>query len=249
MTRIHGRLFDDGRNGILAVKPSAPFFGVSRDERFYEVKDGSIDIDLLPTPSGVFYFVGYKAEGDTHQTDFTLRWRVPQSGDMDITPGASSQKEQASKVQSASIYERVQLKRVSSDLSGALGTNEELSARLNEAQNRLEQLESEMRIYRKTTDTVLSERDQTIAQLSESLKPEVRTVYVDKPVPPELLEERIKRLEQENLRLLELNAEYYKSVVELHQLKLDRAHNTTQAPVEGADSSPQKRLLRKLLGK
>ena len=249
MTRIHGRLFDDGRDGILAVKPSAPFFGVSRDERFYPVNGGAIDIELLPTPPGVFYFVGYKDQGDVHQTAFTLRWRVPKSGDMDVTPGATTEKQPASSITSATVYERVQLKRVSDNLSEVLAANEGLNTQLATAQARIDQLEAEMRNYKSTTDSVLSKRDQTIAQLQETLVPEVQTVYVDRPVPPELLEERVKRLEQENIRLSEVNAEYYKSVVELHQLKLDRAHNTTQAPVEGADSSPQKRLLRKLLGK
>jgi hypothetical protein len=63
------------------------------------------------------------------------------------------------------------------------------------------------------------------------------------------LYERINRLEQENIRLLELNAEYYKSVVDLYQLQLDKARNSPQALPVGSVSSPQKRLLRKLLGK
>ena len=250
MTRIHGRLFDDERGGILAVKPSAPFFGVSRDERFYPVNGGSIDIELLPTPPGVFYFVGYKEQGDVHQTAFTLRWRVPKTGDMDITPGATPEKQPpAASVTSATVYERVQLKRVSDNLSEVLAANEGLNTQLAAAQARIDQLEAEMRNYKMTTDSVLSKRDQTIAQLQETLVPEVQTVYVDRPVPPELLEERVKRLEQENIRLSEVNAEYYKSVVELHQLKLDRAHNTNPVPVEDFGSSPQKKLLRKLLGK
>ena len=249
MTRIHGRLFDDGRDGILAVKPSAPFFGVSRDERFYPVTGGAIDIELLPTPPGVFYFVGYKDQGDVHQTAFTLRWRVPKSGDMDVTPGATTEKQPASSIASATVFERVQLKRVSDNLSEALAANEGLNTQLASAQARIEKLEAEMRNYKMTTDGVLSKRDQTIAQLQETLVPEVQTVYVDRPVPPELLEERVKRLEQENIRLSEVNAEYYKSVVELHQLKLDRAHNTNPVPVEDFGSSPQKKLLRKLLGK
>ena len=69
-----------------------------------------------------------------------------------------------------------------------------------------------------------------IAQLQEQNEPIVKTVYLDKPVPPAALQERIKRLEQENLRLVDLNAEYYKSVVQLHQLQLDKARNTPQEP-------------------
>lgn len=249
MTRITGKLFDDGRDGILAIKPSEPFFGVSRDERFYQVTRGEIDFELLPTPPGVVYFVGYKDSGDTRQTSYTLKWRVPKTQSLDITPGKEPEQPEAAVVRSSSVYERVQLKRVADDLSDTLVTNKELTAKLAQAEHQVDQLKAEMRAYQKTADQVLFNRDQTIAQLNESRMPEVRTVYVDKPVPPEPLEKRIKTLEQENVRLLNLNSEYYKSVVELHQLKLDRAHNTNEAPTLDADSSPQQRLLRKFLGK
>ena len=63
MTRVHGQLFSDGRNGLLVVKPSQPFFGVARHERHFDVTDGSIDINLDPTPAGVTYLVAYKEKG------------------------------------------------------------------------------------------------------------------------------------------------------------------------------------------
>ena len=60
MTRVHGKLFSDGRDGLLVVKPSKPFFGVSRDERHFDILDGSIDINLDPTPNGVHYLIAFK---------------------------------------------------------------------------------------------------------------------------------------------------------------------------------------------
>ena len=249
MTRIHGKLFNDGREGILAVRPSEPFFGVSRDERFYPIAEGAVDFELLPNPPGTFYFIGFKEQGDVRQTDFTLKWKVPKTEEYDVTTGVAAKKEAAPAVSSPSVYERVQLKRVASELSETLQTSSELSSKLVDAERRIHQLEDELRAYKRTADLVLSDRDEVIAQLQENQEPVVKTVYIDKPVPPEALNERIKRLERENLRLLDLNAEYYKSVVELHQLQLDKARNSPQAlPVE-ANNSPQKRLLRKLLGK
>ena len=249
MTRIHGKLFNDGREGILAVKPSEPFFGVSRDERYYPVEEGAVDFELLPNPPGTFYFIGFKEQGDTRQTDFTLKWRVPKTGEYDVTPGVTAKKEVSPSASSPSVYERVQLKRVANELSETLQTSSELSSKLADAERRVHQLEDELRAYKRTADLVLSDRDEMIAQLHEQNEPIVKTVYLDKPVPPEALIKRIKRLERENLRLLDLNAEYYKSVVELHQLQLDKARNSPQAPLVEANSTPQKRLLRKLLGK
>ena len=249
MTRVHGKLFSDDRDGVLVVKPSQPFFGVGRHERQYEVKNGEIDLNLDPTPAGIYYQVGYKMDGDIRRTDFTLKWRVPATESFDVTPGSDNSVKKPSRPASATIYERVQLKRVAQELGDSLESNDELEVQLEQAQARIDQLESELRGYRNSTDAVLADRDELIAQLQEQNEPIVKTVYLDKPVPPAALQERIKRLEQENLRLIDLNAEYYKSVVQLHQLQLDKARNTPQEPSVDTSSSPQQRLLRKILGK
>lgn len=250
MTRVHGKLFSDQRTGVLAVKPSAPFFGVSRDERLFPVTEGSIDIALDPTPAGVHYLIGYKQDGDIRRTDYTLRWRVPSVDSFDVTPGADNAKKAVeAKAPQASVYERVQLKRVSSDLSDTLEDNNQLSTDLVEANLRIKQLQDELRGFKRTSELVLSQRDQTIAQLSEFSEPVINTVYLEKPVPPAALQSRVYRLESEIKRLLELNAQYYKSVVQLHQLQLDKARTNPEEPQLGATNTPQSRLLRKLLGK
>jgi len=250
VTRVHGKLFSDNRTGVLVVKPSAPFFGVSRDERIYPVTQGSIDISLDPTPSGVHYLIGYKEDGDIRRTDFTLRWRVPSIPSYDVTPGAGNAKKTSeAAAPKASVYERVQLKRVSTELSDSLDSNLKLSADLSDAKLQIKQLQDELRGYKRTADYVLSQRDKTIAQLSDQSAPEIRTVYLDKPVPPAALQARVLRLEAENQRLLDLNVEYYKSVVQLHQLQLDKARTNPEEPQLGVTNTPKSRLLRKLLGK
>jgi len=86
MTHVYGLLFEDGRDGILCVKPSKPFFGVSRHERHYPITDGRIDIELQPTPAGQFYNIGFKENGDITQTDYTMRLKVPKLKELDISP-------------------------------------------------------------------------------------------------------------------------------------------------------------------
>jgi hypothetical protein len=249
MTKIIGKLFDDGRDGILIIKPSKPFFGCSKHENRYPINNGTVDIELLPTPAGIHYLVSFKAPGDFSRTDFTLRWRVPDQTEVDITPASSAQPGGANPRTSPSIFERVQLKRVAGELTDTLNQKDDLNQKLLQAEARVQQLQNELQSFRRSTDSVLANRDKTIAQLQEQNTPTVNTVYLDKPVPPAALYERINRLEQENIRLLELNAEYYKSVVDLYQLQLDKARNSPQALPVGSVSSPQKRLLRKLLGK
>ena len=250
MTRVHGKLFADNRTGVLVVKPSAPFFGVSKDERQFPVIEGAIDIQLDPTPGGIYYFVGYKSDGDIRRTDFTLRWRVPNVPSYDVTADADNAKTPAQQAApKASVYERVQLKRVASELTESLEDLGQLSTDLENAKSHIEMLESELRVYKSTSAKALNQRDQTIAQLTEQSAPVVNTVYLDKPVPPAALQARVLRLEAENKRLLDLNAEYYKSVVQLHQLQLDKARTSPEEPQLGVTSSPQSRLLRKLIGK
>ena len=250
MTRVFGQLFSDGREGHLIIKPTKAFFGCRKHEKQFDVSQGSIDFDLQPTPPRIHYLVAFKEPGDYTNPEFTLKWVIPSVESFDVTPGANNAPPQAApSTPRPSVYERVQLKRVAGELTESLSDNDELAEKLAQAEARVYQLESELRAFKRTADLVLSDRDETIAQLHEQNAPVVKTVYLDKPVPPKALHERIKRLEQENLRLVELNAEYYKSVVELYQLQLDKARNTPPALPAESTSSPQQRLLRKLLGK
>ena len=155
MTRVHGQLFSDGRNGLLVVKPSQPFFGVARHERHFDVTDGSIDINLDPTPAGVTYLVAYKEKGDIRKTDFTLRWRVPDRDAYDITPGATQASSTASVVQSATVYERVQLRRAASELGDALEEQVRLESSLLSAQQRISVLEEQLRDFRAVSEEAL----------------------------------------------------------------------------------------------
>ena len=250
MTRVHGKLFSDERDGLLVVKPSQPFFGVGRDELHFDVTDGAIDLNLDPTPAGIHYLVAYKQKGDIRRADFTLKWRVPDLPEFDVTPGASNTtKTTESQVESATVYERVQLRRASSELGAALDEQRRLEDDLVASQVRIDNLESQLRELQQASEEALISRDRAIARLTEENAPSVQTIYVDRPIPPKPLEERIKRLEAENIRLSELNEEYYKSVVELHQLQLDKARITPQIQPVDQGSSPKQRLLRKLIGK
>tara|TARA_R100001509_G_scaffold116524_1_gene71364 strand:- start:490 stop:1239 length:750 start_codon:yes stop_codon:yes gene_type:complete len=249
MTRVFGLLFEDGRDGILAIKPSKPFFGCQGDEQHFDVVNGAIDCNLLPTPNGISYLVGFKGVGDSRRTNYTLHWHIPNQPEIDITPDSKKSTASTEEPQSVSVYERVQLKRITGELNESLEDKQVITSQLEAAEARVKQLEEELQSFKSSTDIALKGRDAIIAQLNEQNEPEIRTVYLEKPVPPAALYERIQRLEQENLRLIELNSEYYKSVVDLYQLQLSKARNTPQSlPVE-AQSSPQKRLLRKLLGK
>tara|TARA_B100000405_G_scaffold295845_1_gene250227 strand:- start:1708 stop:2457 length:750 start_codon:yes stop_codon:yes gene_type:complete len=249
MTRIYGKLFKDGREGILAIRPSQPFFGVARDERFYQVKDGEIDIELMPTPPGVLYFVGYKEQGDIRKTPYTLKWRIPDTDSMDVTPGAEPEKKDSKAGGSLSVYEKVQLKAVANELEEALESNTNLTVSLDEANTRIAELTNNLNEIKRSTEIAMSTRDQQIQQLSEQQEPIIKTVYESVPVPSEPLQERIETLERENKRLTDLNAEYYKSVVKLHEIQLDKARETPQGASVSTDNSPQQRLLGKLFGR
>ena len=248
MTRVHGLLFEDRRNGILAIQPSVPFFGCQRHEQHYDVVDGAIDFDLLPTPRGVFYNVGFKGLGDTRRTDFTLRWTVPNYGEIDITPEGQAHAPEPEKVSTS--VDRVQLRRLATELTEAL----ELAAKQEREIAEIKQREQELRLkfeqHKRDMQSVLDQRDQHIAQLADATAPEVCTVIKQVPVAPARLEERMKILERENARLKELNDNYYQSVLELHQLKLERAQSGQfPDPVTEVPGTPQQRLINKLLAK
>lgn len=245
-TRVYGQLFDDGRDGILAIQPSAPFFGCVRHERHFPVTDGCIDISLMPTPAGIHYNVGFKEPGDTRRTDFTLKWRLKNVPEVNIS---SRSDEEPSQRQQGDRPELVQVKRLASDLSNAMKQITELKAQLNLAYQQLAEISSKFESYKAATELSLVERDLTISALQVDKKPEVHTVIKEVPVPPEDLHMRIKYLESELLKAQELNSTYYQSVLELYQLKLDKAQTISSAPTPTVDDTPRQRLLHKLLSK
>jgi len=248
MTRVFGKLFEDGRDGVLVIKPSRAFFGASKNEKIYKVSQGSIDLELQPTPAGIQYLVAFKESGDFTKTEFTLRWRIPPVESLDITPKPAAQPDES---QSSSVSgNQVQLKRLATELSSALNQISQLKEELNQSQQNLSQVSSKFEAYKQSTEESLTSRDAVISQLQDTKKPEVNTIIKEIPVVPEPLNARILFLEQEVSRLKNLNAKYYEDVVELHQLKLDRAQSlpspgTTTTP----EDSPRQRLINKLFNR
>ena len=104
MTRVYGKLFSDERDGLLVVKPSQPFFGVTRDELHFDVTDGAIDLNLDPTPSGIHYLVAFKQRGDIRKTDFTLKWRIPDRPEFDVTPGSANNSQPAESIPPVAMH-------------------------------------------------------------------------------------------------------------------------------------------------
>lgn len=245
MTRVHGRLFDDGRDGVLVIKPSKPFFGVDKYERHYPVSGGEIDINLMPTPRGFYYNVGFKEEGDLRDTPFTLQWRIPASGEIDITPGAQDTK--AVSPSNKSSHTEISNRRLASDLAEALRRNEELQDRIDQLSERNDRLSQRVSDIERSTEVALGIRDRELEELRGAVVPKEKTVMLRVPVLPGPLQERIARLEAENQRLSALNDTYYKAVLELNQLKLDRAQ-TVHLPqtVEEIPDNPRARLIQKL---
>ena len=245
MTRIHGQLFDDGRNGVLVVHPSQPFFGCDRHDKTFTVRGGRVDLELMPTPPGIKYLVGFKEDGDFRRADYTIEWRVPNTPEIDITPNKPAPPHEKSK--SGSRYDLIQVKRLASELSASMEQVSALEAQLNSAHKRLADISTKFEAYKATSEQSLSERDLTITALQEDKEPRVHTIVKEVPVPPEQLHARIQFLESELLRTQELNSQYYLSVLELHQLKLDKAQTIqSSAPVSTPEDSPRQRLLNKL---
>lgn len=246
MTRVFGTLFEDGRNGLLAIKPSQPFFGCERHEKHFPVLNGEINIDLPPTPTGVFYNVGFKEEGDTRRTDFTLRWRIPAQEQVDI----SAKPQQPRAERASSVIDRVQVRRLTTELADALEAVERLEHDLAQSKEREKELAIKFEQHKLVNEQAMQLRDRQLQEMSLLSTPQVHTVVKEVPVPPEPLEKRVKKLEAENLRLMALNDNYYQSVLELHQLKLERAQ-TAHLPnvVSEMPGTPQQRLIHKLLAK
>ncbi len=248
MTRVFGKLFDDGRDGVLVIKPSQAFFGTSKNEKSYKVSQGSIDFELQPTPVGIQYLVAFKEPGDFTKTEFTLRWRIPPIESLDITPKPAAQPD--SQPSSSVSGDQVQLKRLATELSLALKQITELKQELNQAQQSLSQVSSKFDSYKHSSEKSLTSRDAVISQLQNTNKPEIKTVIKEVPVAPKPLSARILFLEQEVLRLEELNTLYYEDVIELHQLKLDRAQSLPSTGVISTpEDSPRQRLINKLFNR
>lgn len=248
MTRVFGRLFEDGRDGVLVVKPSQPFFGVDKYERHYAVTDGCIDIDLLPTPKGIHYFVGFKAEGDYRDTAFTLRWRIPTATEVDISAKPKPAVPQRSEVKDR--ISEVQVRRLASELADALNKEEQLVRELDAVRQAEKKQKERVKQLEAAMESALTDRDNELATLRVAGAQPPQIIYRDVPVAPEPLKERIATLEAENQRLREINESYYESVLELHQLKLNRAQtvNLPNAVTEIPDT-PRQRLIHKLLAK
>ena len=244
MTRVFGQLFDDKRNGVLALKASKAFFGSSRDEQHFEVVDGAVDFDIAPTPRGIFYNVGFKDLGDIRSTTFTLRWTVPPTGTINI----GTDRAESEAVAASTPVNGVQVKRLASELSSALELAKTQELEIADIQHRERLLRQKFDQHKRDIQQVLSQRDQQIARLSMVQEPKIKTVYKDVPVAPKALEERIINLERENQRLQDLSDKYYEAYKELHQLKLEGAQSApVPNTVTGISGSPRQRLINKLL--
>ena len=248
MTKVFGKLFEDGRDGFLIIKPSKPFFGCNKHEKRFPIKEGAVDIELTPTPPGVQYLVAFKEPGDFTRTDFTLRWRVPNVQELDISPAKPKVKEDIPSP--GSVSEQVQVKRLATELATTLKQVSELEHQLRQNKLRFDDINSKFDTYKASSEKSLSYRDAAITDLRESTQPEVRTVYKDVAVPSAPLKQRILFLERELERLNDLNNEYYQSVVELHQLKLERAQSLpSPGPISSPEDTPRQRLINKLFNR
>ena len=248
MTKVIGTLFEDGRDGFLIVKPSQPFFGCAKHEKRYTVSGGSINIELAPTPPGIQYLVGFKEEGDFTRTEFTLRWRVPAVEEIDVSP--KQEPKQSDSPPTSSVAEQVQIKRLATQLAETLKQVAELEHQLGQSQRRLDDVTSQFNAYKVSSVESLSTRDSIISQLRNENQPEIQTVVKEVPVPDAPLTARIKFLEQQLKELEDVNATYYKDVIELHQLKLDRAQSLpSPGPISLPEDNPRQRLFNKLLNR
>jgi len=251
MPRVFGQLFSDGRDGILVTKPSQPFFGTERDETHFDVVDGSIDIELSPTPRGLYYNVGFKKHGDFRDTIYTLKWRIP-SGvhELDISPKPAELSPQSKYLSSFETSFEVIARRMATEQAEQMQAKESLESELRRKTTESEELKEKIASLEKINSTALALRDEQIHAMHQTYVSEPTTIYVSVPVPPEPLKERISFLELELKRLIELNDTYYSAVLELNQVKLERAQ-TIRLPqtVEDIPDTTRQRLIQKLMAK
>lgn len=249
MPRVFGQLFSDGRDGCLVTKPSQPFFGAERDETHFDVIDGSIDIELSTTPRGIYYNVGFKKHGDVRDTIYTLKWRIP-SGvhELDISPKPAELSPQSKSTFETSF--EVIMRRMATEQAEQIQAKESLESELIHKTIESEELNKKLASLEKINSTALALRDEQIQAMRQTYVSEPTTIYVSVPVPPEPLKERINFLELELKRLIELNDTYYAAVLELNQVKLERAQ-TIRLPqtVEDIPDTIRQRLIQKLKAK
>ena len=250
MTRVYGQLFEDGRDGFLIVKPSKPFFGVSRHERRYPIVEGQIDIELQPTPSGYFYNLGYKEEGDITRSDFTLRLRVPRAPELDISP--TPQRQPAPPSSSATNAKALtQIKRLAIDLENAQQTIKEKESKISDLEDTIKQYKSKFDALKVNTAVQLEESLCELREARSQNQPKEVIVEKQVPVADEQLKRRISQLERKLSEMSDLNAVYYLSVLELNEIKLERARTAEEPPipvVEARPTDPRSILLEKIRG-
>lgn len=245
MTRIHGQLFEDGRNGSLFIHPTQAFFGCDRHDKTFNVQDGHVDFELMPTPPGIKYLVGFKEDGDFRRVAYTLEWRVQNTAEIDITPNKPVAT--SDKPRSSNRRDLIQVKRLASELAASMQKVSSLEQELESAHRELARISTLFEQFKAESAKTLILRDEEINNLQTHSQPEVRTIVKEVPLPPEQLQARIKFLESELLRTQEVNSQYYLSVLELHQLKLNKAQTVqSSAPVSTSEDSPRQRLLNKL---
>jgi hypothetical protein len=251
MVRVFGQLFDDGRDGVLVIKPSTPFFGAERYERHFNVVGGNIELELSPTPAGVYYNVGFKDHGDLRDPIYTLKWRIPNNTkEINITPRQSESEPPTTSISGSDMGNELHIKRLATELADELKIKQELQLKLSDALAKAQELSDKIHRLEITTETSLAAKDSELALLRQTHVSEPKTVYVTIPVPPKPLQERIEFLEAEVKRLMNLNDTYYAFVLELNQLKLEKAQ-TVHLPqkVEEIPDTPRQRLIQKLMAK
>jgi hypothetical protein len=250
MTRVLGRLFEDDRNGVVAIKPSKPFFGADKYERHYPVKNGAIDIELTATPPGIYYEVGYKEEGDIRDTVYTLKWRIPNQEELDLSPKDDNQRNEGAETEQADTFCKLQAMRLAEEVSVLLAEIQKFKDSVEAMEEDKEELEAKVTRLEQAHERAMQLKDTELEALRETKKPLTKTIKEYVPVADQALLERIRNLEAQNKELQQLNSEYYKSVVELYQLKLDRAPTAPTSPAVGEGQlTPHQRLINQLAAK
>jgi len=224
VTRVYGQLFDDGRAGNLVIKPSKPFFGVARHEQIYSVTDGRIDLQLTPTPPGHFYLVGFKQKGDVRRTDFTLKWRILDVSEVDISSKKSEPKSKPLFNNQSKVL-----------INSLLVKTKELEATLIEKDRQISGLSASLSLSKrdneslsKLLDQAIVSREQALKELADHTEPVLKTEIKYEPIADETLLERIALLEERLTAVVEQNNKLESTIAQLHQLQLKHGRS---APV------------------